>query len=371
MSRVQQRPDITRKAELAKFIGWVLGTRSQSALGNDTGRSFRAAANWCWNIPVPQPIVTGEVLPTVMLDGTYLQGWCLLIAYSGQHVLGWQWCNQESKPSWVALLERLPAPVMVIVDGGQGIASALATCWPETKVQRCYFHIFQNITRHLTMNPRLEPGKQLRTLTKALMKVADLNQARSWIIEYSQWETRWDQFLKHRSYPGSHKERPTGLNPHQKWWYTHQELRKSRNLFRRLLHRNELFTWLTTSTNPQPRTTSPLEGGPNKAIKDLLRTHRGLPDHHARRAIEWLLNTMTQHPYQPWDLTNPDHWKPTKTTAKTIDEPLGPQPGNSFTWEDGNTLRKGWAGHYRPRHAQTHTHISAANPENPSTRHNA
>lgn len=52
-----------------------------------------------------------------MLDGTYLQGWCLLIAFSGQHVLGWQWCDRESKPAWTALLERLPAPEMVVVDG--------------------------------------------------------------------------------------------------------------------------------------------------------------------------------------------------------------------------------------------------------------
>lgn len=94
-----------------------------------------------------------------MLDGTYLQGWCLLIAFSGQHVLGWQWCDRESKPAWTALLERLPAPEMVVVDGGRGVAAALSECWPTTQVQRCYFHIFQTITRHLTMNPRLDAGK--------------------------------------------------------------------------------------------------------------------------------------------------------------------------------------------------------------------
>ena len=36
---------------------------------------------------------------------------------------------------------RLPAPDMVVVDGGRGAAAALAECWPDTKVQRCYFHI--------------------------------------------------------------------------------------------------------------------------------------------------------------------------------------------------------------------------------------
>lgn len=346
-STVRSRVDVTRRAELASFVDWILGPTPQRSRGG-TGRSFRASTAWCWNVAVPQPVTTGEVFDWVMLDGTYLQGWCLLIAFAGKHVLGWQWCDRESKPAWVNLLKGLPAPEMVVIDGGRGVAAALAECWPQTKVQRCYFHIFQTVTRHLTMNPRLEAGKQLRTLTKALMKVADIDQARAWVVEYLAWEGRWDQFLKHRSYPSSHKERPAWLGAHQTWWYTHRELRKCRALFRGLLQRDELFTWLTAQPAPQPRTTSPLEGGPNKAVKDLLRLHRGLPEHHARRSIEWLLNSWTEHPHQPWSLARPEHWNPPKPTPRVADEPDGPQPGTAFSWEDGNGLRKGWAGRWRP-----------------------
>ena len=210
-SCVRSRVDVTRRAQLAWFVDWLLGTASQRSRGGGTGRSFRASTRWCWNIEVPQPTLTGEVLPTVMLDGTYFQGWCLLIAFSGSHVLGWQWCNRESKAAWSALLERLPAPEMVVVDGGRGIAAALATHWPKTRVQRCYFHIFNTVTRHLTMRPRLDAGKQLRALVKALMQVSNLEQARAWIVAYANWETHWDEFLKHRSYPSEHKERPRGI----------------------------------------------------------------------------------------------------------------------------------------------------------------
>ncbi len=346
---VRHRVDVTRRAELAAFIQWVLGPASQRRRGGGTGRSFRASTTWCWNIEVPQPVVTGEVFPVVMLDGTYLQGWCLLIAYNGTHVLGWQWCDRESKAAWSALLHRLPAPEMVVIDGGRGIAAALAACWPETRVQRCYFHVFQTVTRHLTMRPRLEAGKQLRALTQALMRVADLDQGRAWIVEYAAWETRWDGFLKHRSYPSTHRARPRWVNASQQWWYTHRELRKCRSLFRGLLARDELFTWLAIDeTGPRPRTTSPLEGGPNKAIKDLLRHHRGLPEHHARRAIEWLLNTWAQYPYEPWTLERREHWTPQKPAPAPIEEPDGPQPGTAFSWEDGTSLRKGWAGRWRP-----------------------
>lgn len=238
---------------------------------------------------------------------------------------------------------------MVVVDGGRGIGAALAAHWPKTLVQRCYFHVFQTVTRHLTMRPRLEAGKQLRALTKALMQVSDLEQARAWIVAYACWETRWDEFLTHRSYPSAHKERPRGVGDRQQWGYTHRELRQCRNLLRGLLARDELFVWLTIDeTRPRPRTTSPLEGGPNKAIKDLLRHHRGLPEPHARRAIEWLLNAWTEFPHQPWDLARPEHWTPTKPARDAIEQPDSPQPGTAFSWEDGIGIQKGWAGRWRP-----------------------
>lgn len=44
---------------------------------------------------------------------------------------------------------------MVVVDDGRGIGAALAKCWPDTRVQRCYFHIMQTVTRHLSRRPKL------------------------------------------------------------------------------------------------------------------------------------------------------------------------------------------------------------------------
>jgi hypothetical protein len=100
-----------------------------------------------------------------MLDGTYFNGWCVLIAFNGQHVIDWQWCDTEKKIAWQALLERIPAPNIAIIDGGTGLRSALKDSWPSTRVQRCYFHIFRNIRRELTYQPRLPAGKELAALT--------------------------------------------------------------------------------------------------------------------------------------------------------------------------------------------------------------
>lgn len=48
-------------------------------------------------------------------------------------------------------------------------------------------------------------GQELPDLAAlALMKVASLDEAAAWISAYSSWETRWDTFLKHRTYQGIH-----------------------------------------------------------------------------------------------------------------------------------------------------------------------
>ncbi|MCU4297616.1 hypothetical protein D3I60_11080 [Brevibacterium permense] len=52
-----------------------------------------------------------------MLDGTYFNGWCVLITHTETHVIDWQWCDRENTASWTALLTRIPAPTVAIIDG--------------------------------------------------------------------------------------------------------------------------------------------------------------------------------------------------------------------------------------------------------------
>jgi hypothetical protein len=147
---------VTRKAEFTAFLSWITGKQRQGGYAASE-RTFRRPSAWCWNV-APQAPVTGEVHPVVMLDGTYFNGWCVLVAYTGSHVIAWQWCDREKHASWSALLQQIPAPDVAVVDGHKGLESALRECWPETKVQRCLFHIRQNIRTHLTLRPKLEAG---------------------------------------------------------------------------------------------------------------------------------------------------------------------------------------------------------------------
>lgn len=342
-SQVRHRADQRERSELTAFHAWVLTGR----LPQGSPRSFRRHRLWCWNIEVPQPPRTGVIHDVVMLDGTYFQGWCLLVALSSEgFVVGWQWCDREKSIAWQALLERLVPPQMVVIDGGAGLYSALAACWPEVAIQRCYFHIQATITRHLTRRPRLTAGKELLALTRALMRVRDLDEAAAWMGQYAAWEARWKNFLAERAYAKNGATRPVWASRYQNSWYVHRDLRSARTLYRRLIREGSLFTWLTLHEPAVlPRTTSPLEGGVNQQVKELLRRHRGIQGEHARRAVEWLLNSKTERPYHIEDLARPEHHNAPAQRTQPREEPDTPTGhGTAFSWEDGAGIQHGWAG---------------------------
>ncbi|MCT1608073.1 IS1249 family transposase [Nesterenkonia massiliensis] len=351
-SATRARTDVTAKAQLKEFIGWLLGKDSQRSADGGTGRSFRARTGWCWQIEVPQPAPTGEVHRQIIVDGTYFQDWCVLIAFDGTHVLGWQWCDHEKKIAWAQLLKRFPAPDVVVTDGGRGLRSAMDQHWPQTRIQRCYFHILAAVRKHTTLNPRLEAGQEILGLTRQLMRVKDLDAAAAWMGSYASWEAQWEALLKQRTFYRPGTDRPRGVGRHRTWWYTHRSLRSVRALYRQLIADDSLFTFLAADLNdehspPVARTTSPLEGWPNRAIKDLLRHHKGLTGDHARTAVDWLLNTLTEHPLDPWELAEQHRRRAKDSTPQkpVTEEPLGPEAyGTGITAEDGLWSRKGWAG---------------------------
>ena len=109
-STTRSRPDVTRRTQLERFLGWLLSSHSQREFTGIPARTFRRTHAWCWNVE-PEIPVTGEFYDQVQLDGIYLSGgWCCLIAITGGKVIGWQWCDHEKAVAWTALLERIAPP---------------------------------------------------------------------------------------------------------------------------------------------------------------------------------------------------------------------------------------------------------------------
>lgn len=169
------------------FVSWLVGKQTQRELdGTVTGRTFRRDTAWCWNLS-PRLPNTQTVHHAVLVDGIWIGSWCLLIALSDTgRVLAWQWCGKETITAWEALLNQIPAPAVIVSDGGSGLPTALLHAWPETQHQRCLFHLQMNTSRHLTRNPRTTAGRALRKLVMTLSEVDDEDKAIAWQLQLEQ-----------------------------------------------------------------------------------------------------------------------------------------------------------------------------------------
>jgi len=231
---------------LNRFLAWLLGKSSQAETDGLTGRSFRDQIAWCWHI---QPTLPPTTTPprVVIIDGTYLADYGLLIATNEhQKPLAWQWCSTESEAAWTALLQQIPAPHVVVCDGGSGVHAALKQIWPDTLIQRCIFHIWMNLKTHLTLKPRTPAGQALLGLGKLLLKISTLEDATRWLQLVNDWWLEYGHLTRERSYAKRRADgswdSPTG----KRWWYTHERLRRAYNLLAALIRKQHLFTYLAT-----------------------------------------------------------------------------------------------------------------------------
>lgn len=344
VSSSRTRSDVTRRAQLNTFLTWVLGKHTQAEItGTLTGRSFRRDSSWCWQITPTLPHVTTPV-DVVIIDGTYLADHGLLIAIdTHQTPLAWQWCSTESEAAWSALFRQLPAPKVVVCDGGSGVHAALRNTWPNTRIQRCVFHIWLNQREYLTLRPKTPAGQSLLELGKRLRRISTIEEATQWLQLMNDWYVTYGHLTKERSYakqrPDGSWDSPTG----KRWWYTHARLRSAYNQYADLIRKGHLFTYLETGC---PKTTSRLEGGINAAIKNMLHHHRGMTPEHQMRAAEWVLIDKAKllrnaHEYGATTVSVP---APPPRPRFTEPEPGPVLYDTGLDATEGLWLRKGWAG---------------------------
>lgn len=342
-SSTRKRADITRKAQLDRFLAWLLGKHSQAETDGLTGRSFRDQTAWCWNLRPALPPVTHA--PTVaIIDGTYLADHGLLIATNEQQLpLAWQWCSTESTASWGALLRQIPAPDVVVCDGGTGTHAALRAHWPDTRIQRCLFHVWMNLKTHLTLRPRTPAGQSLLGLGRRLLRINTAEEAIEWLQLVHAWWGQYGHLTTERTYARQRADGTWDAPAGRRWWYTHERLRRAYRLLTDLIRKEHLFTYLETGC---PKTTSRLEGGINHPIKNALRLHRGMTAAHQQRAAEWVLIERaglldTAHTYTTDEAFNP---QPKRRPRFTEPDPGPVTYDTGLDAAEGLWIRTGWAG---------------------------
>jgi len=240
---------------LDRFITWLMGKQSQVELkGSDC--TWRAQTSWCWDI-IPKPELTGEVYEIILLDGIRVGSMVCLIASTPSAVIDWHWLLYESSRNWEELLIKIPPPTVILCDSQKGILLAITQCWPETRIQRCIFHIWQNIRTKLTLHPQTEAGVELLRLAKDLLRGIQIKELTGkWIDQLSTWEQTCGDFIKKRTYIAN------PATNQRKWWYTHIGLRSAYRQLDKLLKDKQLFTYLEFNLTEEsiPRTTNYVEG---------------------------------------------------------------------------------------------------------------
>lgn len=241
---------------------------------------------------MPEP--TGEVHRVLFVDGIWLaRDLVVLIARDGEHTVSWYMAQSETSRAWEALMTPIPAPDVVVCDGGTGFERARRRAWPRTRVQRRLFHAFCQVRRYVTSRPRLQAGRELYALAIELMHLDTLRQADWWVERYLQWRGFWADFLEDVSYIDGRRV------------FTHERLRKARSSLSRLVSQGTLFTCLDpalTAEGPLPRTNNAIEGGVNAQLRDMLRNHRRMSLVRRVKAVFWWCYLHTESPRPARDI---------------------------------------------------------------------
>ncbi len=343
-------PRQKRLKQYLEFLDYVTDTTPKRKM-NIPPRTWDRTHAWCWNTR-PRWQVTGEVYDQIFIDGTYIPyGWCLLVAYTSKKVIAYQLCERENAQAYQALLSRIPPPIVVTTDGNAGALSAIKTCWPQSRIQRCLVHIQRNIRQVTTTRPKTKQHKALRKLGRDLPSIGTTEQAIEWQKKLAAWHQLYDPWLKEKTYRDQVRpdQIPTFARRNKKWWYTHQNTRRIVSALDRYVKEGVLFAFLDPTldtTAPLDSTTNSLEGGVNAPLKLFLQAHRGWSEDHMLTAIDYYLYSRSIDA-QPLETFIDNITTPTKKPPRTT--PQGPATLDTHIdqespWEDGLRIRKGRIG---------------------------
>lgn len=281
----------SRAKDLAFFLKWLLS--KDSIADKKMSRStFWRKTSWIWSLWPIAPY-TGEISDVIFLDGIWLKrDAVVLIASSKDRILAWHLAQSECAEAWAALMMRIPAPTMLVSDGARGLAKAASIIWPSTRIQRCVFHAASQVRRYTTLNPKLKCGRELLGIANKLTKVKDADSAAAWLIGYNDWCMKWERFLQEFTIKDGKRV------------YTHERLRKARGSLNKLVRNGQLFTFveLTEELGGVWDSTNNVIESKNARIREMLRTHRGLPLFHRVKAIFWWCYMNTATPLPPAEI---------------------------------------------------------------------
>jgi hypothetical protein len=283
ISETARRPDTRLRHGRDRFVSWLTGITSKKSVAGHYGisvrtltREFKVFVNGPGDDPgnPPQPELVARILiaDAKFIDGNRL---CALIALTGSDAIFWQFAPGENEATWTEFMKQFRPPLVVVADGEKGLARFVKRCWPDTRFQRCHFHMVKLVIRHTTRNPKDEPSKRIFELALRLKAVKTKQQRDQWVMLYKIWEKQHAGWFKQKSSGGG---------------YAYRKLRSVRHAFRTALP--DLFTYL--DIEGCPNTTNDVEGWINAAIAERIARHRGMKPKEKKVLVSTLLSHLAR-----------------------------------------------------------------------------
>ncbi len=216
-----------------------------------------------------------EPCPVVIeADTTFFnrrEGLCLFHAPALKRTIAYAFIETETAATYRRLRETIQGfgitLLAAVVDGRKGIKEV----FDDVPVQMCQFHQLMILRRYLTLNPRLESGRELREISKDLCRLERTEFER----RFTKWYEKWGDFLKEKT-----------ASQDGKWHYTHKRLRSARRSL--MTNLPYLFTYQDYPELSIPNTINYVESF-NARLKELLRVHRGFSLPLKRKIISEIL----------------------------------------------------------------------------------
>ena len=151
----------------------------------------------------------------------------------------------------------------LIIDGKKSLFKSFS----EYHVQMCQFRMKQIVRRYLTLNPRMQASRDLKTLADKLHRIHEAD----FRSEYQAWKEKWKDTIDHRS-----------LHKDGRLHYVHRRLRAAMNSLDFYLP--YLFSFQREDCQGMPNTNNKIEGTFTD-LKKNLNNHSGLTQENRKRFI--------------------------------------------------------------------------------------
>ena len=270
-----QRPDIKRFREKHWFRLWIEESYSVRQLSDLSGHSpfkIKQIKNH-WLDQVPREHCDYSSIRYLLYDGTYFHKkgcWMSLMNAEDQNIISCIYAAKEGFKSvfdwFMNLKEHGLNPLCITMDGERFVMRVIREVWPETKIQRCLYHIQREGMRWLRSFPKTQAGRELRAILSTLASVKSFKDRDVFIELFHAWINAHYTFIL--SLASSTIQ--------------FKDLKRTVTLIKNALP--DMFHYLHDSIIPH--TTNALEGFYSRLKADYQR-HRGLSEQHKISYLNW------------------------------------------------------------------------------------